>query len=392
MPPAEATVLDQTNRVIFSTIPEGVPPEAVAEASRKKGPAGEFEWLNSGDRYVASYWTLFMRPELLNSWVLVQSERKADVVIRAVNEIGLSLSAEKDDTRLLDIILHGAQTVFRADGAGLFLVSPDDRLKLATVRIDSLGFSVGGAAPGLLQELAQLNGADAGALWAASGAMERTLVTPDLYVERDKALAPQLEIDRCIGYHTRSFLSTPLRNHENEVIGILQLINSQAGDRQGIVAFSADDQRLAESLASQAAVALTKSRLVADFRGLFEGMTELISDAIDEKSPYTGGHVRRVVDLAMMIAAAARSSPNETLRAFASSEDALYKLRISALLHDCGKIATPVHIQDKRTKLETIWDRMSLIDTRSEILRRDHRSALLEETWYGGSRTDPART
>lgn len=461
-PPTELSVLDQANKVIFSTMPDDILPGAVTEASKKDGPKGQFEWSHNGDRYVASYWTLFMRPVFLNSWVLVQSERKADVleplrnfalmfflvvlltfwvatflslsqirrsmvpiellrdatrqiknrqfshrvsintddefaelgasfnemtesmenhvrVMSTINSIGVSLSAEKNDARLLEIILRGAQMVFNADGAVLFLMSRDDRLELAMIHLSSLGLWVGGSAPGILQDLSRAQGADAGASWAATGAMERTIATPDVYAETNGTFAPQIELDRRVGYHSRSFLSTPLRNHYNEVIGILQLVNAQAGAGREVAAFSAEDQRLAESLASQAAVALTKNKLVADFKGLFEGLTELIGQAIDEKSPYTGGHVRRVVDLAMMIARAARTSGSGALREFANSEDELYELRIAALLHDCGKITTPVHIQDKGTKLETIWDRIHLIETRSEILRRDHRAALLEE-------------
>ncbi len=156
----------------------------------------------------------------------------------------------------------------------------------------------------------------------------------------------------------------------NEVIGILQLVNAQSRRTGAIVPFSEEDQRLAESLASQAAVALTKNRLVEDFKGLFEGMTDLISTAIDEQSPHTGGHVRRVVVLSTMIAEAMSRSPNRAVRDRALSSDELYELRIAALLHDCGKLTTPVHLTDKRTKLQGIFDRMRLVEARSETVRR----------------------
>jgi hypothetical protein len=48
-----------------------------------------------------------------------------------------------------------------------------------------------------------------------------------------------------------------------------------------------------------------------------------------------------------------------------------YELKIAGLLHDCGKVTTPVHVVDKATKLQTIYDRIHLIDTRFEVLKRD---------------------
>jgi hypothetical protein len=55
-----------------------------------------------------------------------------------------------------------------------------------------------------------------------------------------------------------------------------------------------------------------------------------------------------------------------------------YELKIAGLLHDCGKVTTPVHVVDKATKLQTIFDRIALIDTRFEVVRRDAEIALLK--------------
>jgi GAF domain-containing protein len=122
-----------------------------------------------------------------------------------------------------------------------------------------------------------------------------------------------IDFDRRTGYRSRSFVGAPLRNHENEVIGILQLINPVARTTGEIVPFTDEDRQLVDSLASPAAVAVTNNRLVHDFRGLFEGLTELIGTAIDEQSPHTGGHVRRVVVLSGMIAGALSRSANRAI-------------------------------------------------------------------------------
>jgi HD-GYP domain-containing protein (c-di-GMP phosphodiesterase class II) len=163
----------------------------------------------------------------------------------------------------------------------------------------------------------------------------------------------------------------PMRNHEHEIIGVLQLINAHDPNTGEVVPFSPSDQRLAESLASQAAVALTNRMLIMQLEQLFESFINLMNSAIDEKSPYTGGHCQRVPVLTMLLAEAVNDTKEGPLRDFNMSEKDRYELKIAGLLHDCGKVTTPVHVVDKATKLETIFDRVHLIDTRFEVLKRD---------------------
>jgi HD-GYP domain-containing protein (c-di-GMP phosphodiesterase class II) len=177
--------------------------------------------------------------------------------------------------------------------------------------------------------------------------------------------------DQKTGYRSKSFLTVPMRNHEREIIGVLQLINAQDPRNGEIVAFSASDQRLAESLASQAAIALTNRMLINQLEQLFESFVNLMNTAIDEKSPYTGGHCQRVPVLTMLLAEAVNETKEGPLKDFQMSDKDRYELKIAGLLHDCGKVTTPVHVVDKATKLESIFDRVHLVDTRFEVLRRD---------------------
>lgn len=133
-----------------------------------------------------------------------------------------------------------------------------------------------------------------------------------------------------------------------------------------------------ESLASQAAIALNNRALLEQMAELFESLIRLINTAIDEKSPYTGGHCERVPALTMMLADAAARTGVGPLAGFVLDEDDRYELKIAGLLHDCGKITTPVHVVDKATKLETLFDRIALLDTRFEVLLRDAEIALLK--------------
>jgi HD-GYP domain-containing protein (c-di-GMP phosphodiesterase class II) len=199
----------------------------------------------------------------------------------------------------------------------------------------------------------------------------KTVNIPDAYAAEGFDFSGTRAFDAKTGYRSQSFLTVPMRNHDHEIIGVLQLINAHDPKSGAVVPFSASDQRLAESLASQAAVALTNRMLIIQLEQLFESFINLMNSAIDEKSPYTGGHCQRVPVLTMLLAEAVNDTREGPLRDFTMSEKDRYELKIAGLLHDCGKVTTPVHIVDKATKLETIFDRVHLIDTRFEVLKRD---------------------
>jgi HD-GYP domain-containing protein (c-di-GMP phosphodiesterase class II) len=176
-----------------------------------------------------------------------------------------------------------------------------------------------------------------------------------------------------------------MKDHDGKVIGVLQLINAQ--DADGTVrAFSEADQSLVESLASQAAIAINNRQLLEQLETLFEALISLINTAIDEKSPYTGGHCERVPALTTLLADAVARTTVGPLADFAMSEADRYELKIAGLLHDCGKITTPVHVVDKATKLQTLFDRIELVDTRFEVRLRDaeiaHLRGELDDTEY----------
>ena len=133
-------------------------------------------------------------------------------------------------------------------------------------------------------------------------------------------------------------------------------------------------------MASQAAVALSNKILIHSLEELLDSFIRTIATAIDEKSPYTGGHVRRVADLTLIIADRINAVREGPFADCFFSPEQLSELRIAAWLHDVGKITTPEHIVNKSTKLETIVDRIELIKTRMEIMKRDRELAALKRT------------
>ena len=295
-----------------------------------------------------------------------------------LNDIGTSLSNERDLNLLLEKIVLAAKQITRADGGTLYLLSEDRRsLHFEIVRTDSLNIAFGGSSEQAIPDnfpdlpLYRANGQPNDCMVAAYAAITgKTVNIADAYTAEGFDFSGTRGFDQRTGYRSQSFLTVPMKNHEGEVIGVLQLIN--AIDEAGkVVEFSPGDQRLAESLASQAAVALSNRQLVQQLEALFESFVKLINTAIDEKSPYTGGHCQRVPELTMMLAEAADRCTEGALADFRLTDKDRYELRIAALLHDCGKVTTPVHVVDKATKLQTLYDRIHLIDTRFEVVRRD---------------------
>lgn len=296
-----------------------------------------------------------------------------------LNDIGASLSSEHDLKLLLEKIVLAAKRITRADGGTLYLLADDrNALHFEIVRTDSLNIAFGGSsaqsASGLFPDLPlyRADGSPNDCMVAAYAAITgNTVNIADAYAAQGFDFSGTRQFDARTGYRSRSFLTVPMKNHEGEVIGVLQLINAIDTPGGQVVPFSPADQRLAESLASQAAVALSNRQLVAQLETLFESFIKLINLAIDEKSPYTGGHCQRVPELTMMLAEAAAATREGPLADFTLTDKDRYELRIAALLHDCGKVTTPVHVVDKATKLQTLFDRIHLIDTRFEVIRRD---------------------
>ncbi|MEF8793664.1 MAG: HD domain-containing phosphohydrolase [Thiohalorhabdus sp.] len=301
-----------------------------------------------------------------------------------LTELGTALSAEADTERLTEQILIGAKELTHADGGTLYLLNEaGDALLFRTLRNDSLGVAMGGTTsePVTLDSvpLHLDDGCPNHHNVAAHAALAReTVAIEDAYAAEGFDFSGTRAFDERIGYRSQSFLTIPLINHEDAVIGVLQLINACDGGGE-VAPFADADRRLAEALAAQAAVALSQRQLIDAQRELFEAFIRLIARAIDEKSKHTSGHCQRVPQLTMMIADAANHSERLKQPDFAFDPEQRYELEIAAWLHDCGKVTTPEPVMDKETKLHGLFDRIQEVASRFEVAKRDAEIRALRE-------------
>jgi HD-GYP domain-containing protein (c-di-GMP phosphodiesterase class II) len=297
--------------------------------------------------------------------------------IRRLNQIGTALSAERNLDRLLEMIVDQARDFTNADGGTLYIMSDDEtELQFAIVQNTSLNIRMGGTGGKITWPSVKLRNPDGSPnhanVSAYSAITGKVVNIADVYHAEGFNFEGTRKFDAETGYRSMSMLVVPMRNHENDIIGILQLLNAHTEMTDEVISFSIENQKMTESLASQAAIALSNNRLIHDLENLLESFIRTIATAIDEKSPYTGGHVRRVAELTMTIAEKINDTKEGTFAGIHFDEDKLKELRISAWLHDVGKITTPEFIIDKARKLETIYDRLEAIKIRFEILKRDY--------------------
>jgi len=313
---------------------------------------------------------------LRNACDHARARREAEATrqeLEQLNQIGVSLSAERDTDALLTLILTKAREITRSDAGSIYLVeeSPDGparlRFKLAqndSVHVPFAEFTL--------------------PIDAASVAGHVALTSSVLQLDDAYVLPPgspfkiNREFDERVGYRTRSMLVVPMATPQRTVIGVLQLINSKrdasatlatpAAVEAEVVPYPARSPSLAASLASQAAVALENSRLYQSIQTLFEGFVQASVTAIESRDPTTSGHSFRVADFTVALATAVDRAEATPFRDIHFSADEMKEIRYASLLHDFGKVGVREDLLVKAKKLPP--GHLDLIRQRGEIIRR----------------------
>ena len=256
-----------------------------------------------------------------------------DEAYRKLIEIGIALSAERDHKRLLESILMGAKALSNADG-GTFYLLDDEALHFEIMRTDSLGIALGGTTGKAIDfpplhlhdpKTGEPNHRNVATHAALTG---ESINIADAYEAEEFDFSGTKKFDEGTGYRSKSFLTVPLKNHDGDVIGVLQILNARDRGTGEVIAFPECIRPLIAALASQAAVALDNQQLIGALKHLLDSFIELMAGAIDAKSPYTGGHCQRVPELTKMLVGAACESDDPRFRDFDLTEEEWYELHI----------------------------------------------------------------
>jgi len=296
-----------------------------------------------------------------------------------LHEVGRALASEQNLDRLLDLILSKARELLQAEAGSIYLLNGEEgrremlfahtqnaRVRLPFHRI---------AMPVSQQTLA--------GFVALTG---ESLNIPDVYAIPDHTpYRFNDSFDRQAGYHTTSVLVVPMQDTEGQVLGILQLLNRQE-EGGGPCAFSAEDQRLAQSLAGQAAVAVKNAQLRLEIEQLFEGFVAASVTAIEARDPVTSGHSGRVADLTVGLAEAVNATPNGTYGDLLFTDRQLREIRYASLLHDFGKVGVREQVLVKAKKLEP--SQLEIILQRLRQRELEEALELLSGAWKGGQAFD----
>ncbi len=301
--------------------------------------------------------------------------------ISQLTSIGKALGSRKDISELLEMILPIARRCTKADGGTLYLVdNKNQNLNFHVIHNTTLKLKKTGRAinlPGVLL----YNKDNTPNLSNVSSYVFHTgqiVNIDDVYKTKRFQFQGTRKFDAALHYKSQSMIVIPMRNHENDIIGILQLINSIDPFSGKTVSFTSNDQEKASALASHASVLLTQQNLILEMKELFEAFIKAIAVSIDEKSKHTSGHIQRVTELSLMIARAI----NEDTTIYKNTSldpDQMDELRIAALMHDTGKITTPDHIINKSSRLELFHDRIELIKTRWDLFKTNQKLAAAQK-------------
>lgn len=303
-----------------------------------------------------------------------QNSNNHEQHINQLIEIGYSLTSEKNIEVLLEKILLGAKDLSSADAGTLYLLTEDQKLEFKVVQTDSLSIKMGGTGEQIAWDKLDLfdkNNKPNKQMVAVLCALEKKLINiEDVYLTDDGFnFNGTKDFDKSTGYRSKSMLVVPMTNHNDEVIGVLQLLNKQ--DIYGnSIAFNKNDEELIKSMSSQAAVSIENTKLIENLENLLNSFIETIGKAIGVKSVYTGGHIRRVAELSSMIAKEIHKDSG-VYGSINYSKDEFAEIQTAAWLHDIGKMTTPEYVIDKATKLETIYDRVNTVRAKFEVAKRD---------------------
>lgn len=319
----------------------------------------------------------------------LESRRKLDLVTRA----GVSFTRERNIANILEITLNTARNLTGADGGTIYMLdevfsgNPIDpgeiasrELRFVALQNETMNTNLKGDDIGMMPPVPLLidSKPNMGNVSAYCAHTREMLNFADVYDAEGFDFAGTRRYDEANGYRSRSMLVIPLEDHENNVIGVLQLINRR-GDNKIIQPFSDEDIELVQSVSFPAAASITTQRLLKEQVDLFNAFVTVLAEGLGEKSPHTYHHIRRVAALGEAISSSLSGWSEGMYADIHFDADEMAEIKLAGWLHDIGKITTPEHIVSKQVKLQFVMDRFEMIIERVNSKLKDYRIAMLED-------------
>ncbi len=332
---------------------------------------------------------------------LMQQYSTDQNILTVLNEIGQSLSTERDLNKLLEMIVERCRQFTTADAGSLYLIEPDhekeqnDNDWLASKQIR---FQVAQNESRKVPFSSFVLDIGMESIYGRVAITQKPIVIDDVYKINEKAGYSWggRKFDQTIGYRTKSMLTVPMVNFRGQTIGVIQLINRKTRPDikldnpdtalESVLPFTKKEEGLMMSVASQASISLQNAQLVNDIRNLFEGFINASTQAIESRDPTTSGHSYRVatltVDLAKNISAL---NSHQQFSHINYSHEQLEEIRYAALLHDFGKIGVREHVLIKAKKLypyehQRLLDRFEYIRTLITLQHTQKQLEAIEKT------------
>ncbi|MBN2789352.1 MAG: HD domain-containing protein [Candidatus Delongbacteria bacterium] len=284
-------------------------------------------------------------------------------LVFAFNRIGIALSSETKMNKLFNLIVDEIIEFADCDACSLYIKNLDKHELIfeATKTVSLLKKDESSVFKSFSVPLTRKS------ISGYTAITGETVNICDCYkIGEDKEYDFDKSYDKKTGYRTVSMLSVPMRSTDGDILGVIQLINKI--DKNGnIVPFSAEFEQIILSLASQAAVALSNVRLLEANKNLYKALVKSFSQAIEERSPHTAGHSKRVAFISEMIAKHINNKTEGVYSNIFFTYEKLEELKYAALLHDVGKVAVPENVLEKQNKLSD--DEMEVITNRFETIK-----------------------
>ncbi len=311
----------------------------------------------------------------------VERDLLSHVKFQRIMDINLELSNELDKNKLFEMILTLTRELTHSEAGTLYLKSEDKKfLDFKVVQNKPLDIYMGGTKNEITWNPLPLyleDGSLNKSMIAAVSALDNKIININNVYENEKYdFSGTKSFDKSTGYKTKSVLVIPLTNHEQEVIGVLQLINKTKVSGK-IIPFDYADEEILKALAAQAAMALTNSQLITSLESFLNAFVSTIANAIDAKSKHTLCHINKVSNIAPLLAKSIHDD-NTLYKDVKYTENDIAEIELAAKMHDVGKISMPESIIDKATKLQLTLDGIDSIKERAEIMKRDYEISLLK--------------